>query len=47
MKFYNEKEPLYLKMDLSGVGLEAGMLLVREGIKCPCDEAPDKMMICP
>ena len=38
MKFCNEKGPLYLKTDTSGIGLGVG--LVGEGMNCPCDEAP-------
>ena len=39
MKFYNERELLYVETDASGVFLGAWLLQVREGMKYPCDEA--------
>ena len=32
MAFYNEKEQLYIERDVSGVGLVASLLQVRDGI---------------
>ena len=32
MKFYGEKEQLYLETDTSHVGLEAGLLQARDGM---------------
>ena len=47
MTFYNKREPLYLEIDASSVGLEAGHMQIREGINCPHGEAPDNMALCP
>ena len=33
--------PWYLKMDTSGIGPEAGLLQVMEGMNCGYDEVPD------
>ena len=35
MKFYNEKEPLYLETDISGVRFGAGLLHMRERMWIP------------
>ena len=32
MKFYNERDPLYLETDVSGVSLGEGLLQVRKGM---------------
>ena len=34
MYFGNEKEPLYLEADVSGMGLGAGLLQIGEGTHC-------------
>ena len=47
IKFYNKKEALYLKMDASGVGLEAGLLQVRDRMWFCRNEAPDNVAMCP
>ena len=41
MKFYDETELLYLDTDVSGVRLEASLLLTRSGTSCPRDMMPD------
>ena len=41
MMFSNGRDPLYLEMGVSGVGLGAGLLQVTEGMNWPCDEAQD------
>ena len=47
MKFYNERQALYLETDMSGVGLGASLLQVRESMNCTCDEAPNSIALCP
>ena len=47
LKFYNASKPLYLETDAYGVGLEAGLLQVREGMNYGCDEVTDNMTLCP
>ena len=47
MKFYNEKEPLYLETNASGVGLGEGILWVTDGIQFPKDVTPDNTALCP
>ena len=47
MILYNEKEQLYLKRDVWGVGLEAKHLQVREGMWFPRNEAPDNAALQP
>ena len=47
MKFYNVVGLLYLETDASDVGLGVGLLQVREGMNCLCDEAPDDMALYP
>ena len=41
MTFYNDKEPSYIETDMSGVGLEASLLHLRDGKWLPKDEVPD------
>ena len=40
MEFYNKKEELHLETDVSGVGLRASLLKVKDGIQFLGDEAP-------
>ena len=47
MKFYNENIPLYLKTDVSGIGLGDTLLQTRDGMTCSKDAAPDKTMLRP
>ena len=47
MKFYNEKEPLYLNTVTCDGGLGAGLLHVRKGIVFPCDETLNNMIYTP
>ena len=41
MKFYNEKGPLYLETDTSGIQLGTGLLQARDGLQFPQDKVPD------
>ena len=44
VKFYSEKEPLYyIETDISGVGLGARLLKVRDRMNCAKHTAPDKI----
>ena len=45
MEFYDEKRKQYLETETSGEGLGAGLLQVREGIKCQKDTAPNNSII--
>ena len=45
MKFYNEKEQLYLETDTLGVGLRTGLLQVRDVMHCPKDTAPENTIL--
>ena len=47
MEFYNEREPLYLEIDKSGVGLGAGLPQVTDGVNCLKDKTPDKTIYDP
>ena len=38
MKFYDASRPLHLEIDASGVGLGDGLLQVKDGMNCRCDE---------
>ena len=38
MKFYGAPQVLYLETDASGIGLSAGLLLIRESMNCTCDK---------
>ena len=40
VKFYNEKEPLYPQIDISGVGLGAGLLQARDRMWLSRNKAP-------
>ena len=46
MKFYNEKETLYLEPDASSVGPGAEFLQARDSLWFPWDEAPDNTVLC-
>ena len=39
MNVYDERGPPYLETDMSGVGLGAGLLQIREGMTFSCTEA--------
>ena len=41
------KESLYLGTDVSGIGLGAGLLQIREGMKCPYSDTPDNTTLHP
>ena len=41
VKFYNEKEQLYLEVNMYAPDLGAGLLQAKEGMNYPCEEAPD------
>ena len=47
MKLYNEKERLYIEMDASGVGLGAGLLLVRMECSFQKNKASDNAALHP
>ena len=47
MKFYDALKPLYLETDASSISLRAGLLQVRAGMNCGCDEVPDNTAVCP
>ena len=45
MKFYDALKPLYLKKDVSGIDLGAGLLQVRQGMNCGHDEVPKNVTL--
>ena len=45
MKFHDEKKLKNLETDASEVGLEAGLLLTREGISYLRDETPNNSIL--
>ena len=45
MKFYNENKALYLKTDMSGVGLDTLLLQARDGATYQKDTAPDNIIL--
>ena len=47
MKCYDEKQPLYLGTDASGVGPGAGLLQGREGVSCPRNPTPVNTLLRP
>ena len=47
MKCYNVRKPLYLETDVSGVGLGATLLQVRDTLSCGYDELSDNAMLWP
>ena len=47
MKFYDDTKLLYLKTDVSGVGLGAALLQLRDNISCHEDTAPTNSALCP
>ena len=47
VRFYHVLKPLHLEMDVSGIGLEACLLQVREGINCGHDEPPGNITLHP
>ena len=47
MKFYNARKSLYLPTDATGIGLGAGLLLVRYGMNCARNVTPDNLILRP
>ena len=45
MAFYNEKEQLYLEMDMLGVSLRASLLQSRDEVQFSNDETSDNMAV--
>ena len=43
MEFHDETKPLYLKTDVSEIGLGAALLQTRDGTTCPKDITPDNI----
>ena len=44
-KFYNDKEPLYLETDASGMGLGEGLLPARDSLQLPKGKVPDNIAL--
>ena len=47
MKFYDDTKALYLETDVSGIGLGAALLQLRDNMGCQKDTAPDNTILCP
>ena len=47
MKFYDDTKPLYLKTDMSRVGVCTGLLQTWDGTACQEDMVPDNTILCP
>ena len=47
MAFYNEKAQLYLETEVSAISLEAGLLLVRNGMWLPRNKMPHNTALQP
>ena len=47
MKFYDDNKPLYLKTDVSGIGLGAALLQLRDNTSCQTHMAPDNTILHP
>ena len=47
MKFFDALKPLYLEMDVSGIGLRAVLLQMSEGMNCLYGEVPDNVTLHP
>ena len=47
MKFYDKTKLLYIKTDVSGVGLEAALLQTRDNMSCHREEVPDNSILRP
>ena len=45
MKFYDKTKPLYIEMNVSGVGLGATLLQTRSNTSCHKDKAPDNSIL--
>ena len=45
MEFYDETRPLYLKTDISGVGVGAVLMQIRDRLNCPEEEAPQSSIL--
>ena len=46
MKFYDDNTPLYLETDMSGIGLRAALLQLRDDTSCQTHMAPDNTILC-
>ena len=47
MKIYDDTKPIYLKTDVSGIGLGATLLQLRDNTGCQKDTVPDNINLCP
>ena len=47
LKFYDTRQPMYLKIDTPDIGLGSGLLQVRERMTCAYDKTPDNKMLQP
>ena len=47
MKFYDDNKPLYLKTDISGIGLRTALLQFRDNTTCQTHMVPDNTILCP
>ena len=47
MKYYNDRKPVYLETDASGVGLGKALLWMRDDLNFGYDEMPDNVMLQP
>ena len=47
IKSYDNTKLLYLEADVSGVGLGAALLQLRDNMNCPKGTAPDNTILCP
>ena len=45
MKFYNDKNPLYLQIDTFEVRIRASLQQLRNGMNCPLNKAPDHIIL--
>ena len=47
MKFYDDNKLLYLETDVSGIGLQAALLQLRDDTSCQTHMVPDNTILCP